>query len=60
MKTSLRKLRGFALQKHESKDRRDIKPFPKLDELAQVSQVRFSFFLFLMFCFVAEKLIKIK
>ena len=59
MKTSLKKLRGFALQKHEGKDRRDIKPLPKLDELAQASQVRlffFFFFLFLMFCLVAEKI----
>ncbi|KAF3432336.1 hypothetical protein FNV43_RR27076 [Rhamnella rubrinervis] len=38
MKTSLRKLRGLALHKHEAKDRRDLRPFAQLDELAQASQ----------------------
>lgn len=40
MKTSLRRLRGFALHKHDAKDRRDLRPLPQLDELAQASQVR--------------------
>ncbi|KAM0984455.1 hypothetical protein EV1_011948 [Malus domestica] len=38
MKTSLRRLRGFALHKHDAKDRRDLRPLPQLDELAQASQ----------------------
>ncbi|XP_075656483.1 uncharacterized protein At2g33490 [Castanea sativa] len=38
MKTSLKKLRGFALHKNDAKERRDIRPLPKLDELAQASQ----------------------
>nr|XP_015902293.2 uncharacterized protein At2g33490 [Ziziphus jujuba var. spinosa] len=38
MKTSLRKLRGFALHKHEAKDQRDLRPLAKLDELAQASR----------------------
>ncbi|OMO63732.1 hypothetical protein CCACVL1_22322 [Corchorus capsularis] len=40
MKTSLRRLRGFALHKHggEAKDRRDLRPLAQLDELAQASQ----------------------
>ncbi|XP_008222346.1 PREDICTED: uncharacterized protein At2g33490 [Prunus mume] len=38
MKTSLRKLRGFALHKHDAKDRRDLRPLPQLDELAQAAQ----------------------
>lgn len=40
MKTSLRRLRGFALHKHggETNERRDIRPLPQLDELAQCSQ----------------------
>ena len=59
MKVLMRKLRGFALQKHKGKDCRDIKPLSILDELAQASQVHFFFFfLFLMFCLDAEKLIK--
>lgn len=40
MKTSLRKLRGLALHKHEAKDRRDLRPLAQLDELAQASQVK--------------------
>ncbi|WRX16191.1 hypothetical protein QQP08_008678 [Theobroma cacao] len=40
MKTSLRRLRGFALHKRggETKDRRDLRPLAQLDELAQASQ----------------------
>ncbi|KAL6294188.1 hypothetical protein ACE6H2_002330 [Prunus campanulata] len=38
MKTSLRKLRGLALHKHDAKDRRDLRPLPQLDELAQAAQ----------------------
>ncbi|KAB2624985.1 hypothetical protein D8674_016645 [Pyrus ussuriensis x Pyrus communis] len=38
MKTSLRKLRGFALHKHDAKDRSDLRPLPHLDELAQASK----------------------
>ncbi|XWS54050.1 hypothetical protein CRYUN_Cryun10bG0055300 [Craigia yunnanensis] len=40
MKTSLRRLRGFALHKHgeETKDRRDLRALPQLDELAQASR----------------------
>ncbi|KAM5568306.1 uncharacterized protein ABKV19_016062 [Rosa sericea] len=39
MKTSLRKLRGLALHKHEAKDHRiDLQPHAQLDELAQASQ----------------------
>ncbi|XP_022725378.1 uncharacterized protein At2g33490-like isoform X2 [Durio zibethinus] len=40
MKTSLRRLRGFALHKHggETKDRKDVRPLPQFDELAQASQ----------------------
>ncbi|XP_062156295.1 uncharacterized protein At2g33490 isoform X2 [Alnus glutinosa] len=37
MKTSLRKLRGFGLNKHEVKERRDIRPLAQLDELAQAA-----------------------
>ncbi|KAG6712414.1 hypothetical protein I3842_05G102000 [Carya illinoinensis] len=37
MKTPLKKLRGFGLHKHESKERKDIRPLSKLDELAQAS-----------------------
>lgn len=46
MKTSLRKLRGFGLHKHEPKDRVDLRPLAQLDELAQASRV----FLLLPFC----------
>lgn len=43
MKTSLRKLRGLALHKHEAKDHRiDLQPRAQLDELAQASQVSVS------------------
>ena len=46
MKTSLRKLRGLALHKHEAKDHRiDLQPLAQLDELAQTSQVRRVFHL---------------
>ncbi|XVF02172.1 hypothetical protein REPUB_Repub04eG0152800 [Reevesia pubescens] len=40
MKTSLRRLRGFALHKHggETKDRIVLRPLPQFDELAQASQ----------------------
>ncbi|XVE50051.1 hypothetical protein DITRI_Ditri01bG0130700 [Diplodiscus trichospermus] len=40
MKTSLRRLRGFALHKHggETKDRIDLRPLSQFDELAQASQ----------------------
>ncbi|KAM1082911.1 hypothetical protein ACFX19_021790 [Malus domestica] len=38
MKTSLRKLRGFALHKHDAKDWGDLRPLPQLDELAQASK----------------------
>ncbi|XP_004310118.1 PREDICTED: uncharacterized protein At2g33490 [Fragaria vesca subsp. vesca] len=39
MKTSLRKLRGLALPKHEAKDHRiALQPLAQLDELAQASQ----------------------
>ncbi|KAI4343432.1 hypothetical protein L6164_010780 [Bauhinia variegata] len=38
MKTSLRKLRGLALHKHDAKDRRNIRPLAQLDELAQATQ----------------------
>ncbi|KAM6562605.1 hypothetical protein CsatB_022603 [Cannabis sativa] len=38
MKTSLRKLRGFALNKQGPKDRRDLRPLSQLDELAQAAQ----------------------
>jgi hypothetical protein len=41
MKTSLRKLRGFGLNKHEVKERRDIWPLAQLDELAQAALVWF-------------------
>lgn len=41
MKTSLRKLRGFGLNKSEAKERRDILPLAQLDELAQAALVRF-------------------
>lgn len=51
MKTSLRKLRGFALHKHDAKERRDLRPLPQLDELAQAAQVRL-----LLFYFVAHRL----
>ena len=66
MKTSLKKLRGFGLHKNDSKERRDIRPLPKLDELAQASQVRYLLLLLLLFsflfvfCLVAEKLTKKK
>lgn len=39
MKTSLRKLRGFALRHADHKDRRDLRPLAPIDELAQASQV---------------------
>ena len=48
MKTSLKKLRGFAMHKNEAKERRDIRPLPKLDELAQASQVRYLLLLLLL------------
>ncbi|XP_062110736.1 uncharacterized protein At2g33490 [Humulus lupulus] len=38
MKTSLRKFRGFALNKQGPKERRDLRPFSQLDELAQAAQ----------------------
>ena len=43
MKTSLRKLKGFTLQKHgpAKEDRRDLRPFAQMDELAQASLVPF-------------------
>ncbi|KAF7836802.1 uncharacterized protein G2W53_011661 [Senna tora] len=41
MKTSLRKLRGFSLHKHDDKERRDVRPLAQLDELAQATQARF-------------------
>lgn len=51
MKTSLRKLRGLALHKHEAKDRRDLRPLAQLDELAQASRVSSTFSSFpLPFC----------
>lgn len=54
MKTSLRKLRGFALHKHgEPKDRRDLRPLAQLDELVQASQVRLLLFP-VTFCLVPE------
>ncbi|KAF5449274.1 hypothetical protein F2P56_029738 [Juglans regia] len=37
MKTPLKKLRGLGLHKHEPKERKDIRPLSKLDELAQAS-----------------------
>lgn len=45
MKTSLRKLRGLGLHKHEAKDRIDLRPLAQLDELAQASRV-FCFYPF--------------
>jgi anion-transporting ArsA/GET3 family ATPase len=52
MKTSLRKLRGFGLNKHEVKERRDIRPLAQLDELAQAALVRFLLLscVFFFFC----------
>ncbi|KAL5552537.1 hypothetical protein UlMin_039938 [Ulmus minor] len=38
MKTSMRKLRGFALTKQGAKERKDLQPLAQLDELAQASQ----------------------
>ncbi|KAJ7945595.1 putative Hydroxyproline-rich glycoprotein family protein [Quillaja saponaria] len=38
MKTTLRKLRGLALHKPETRDRRDIRPLAQWDELAQATQ----------------------
>ena len=58
MKTSLRKLRGFALNKQGAKDRRDLRPLPQLDELAQAYQV--SFPLFVCRETIGRKLKKIK
>ncbi|KAB1207734.1 hypothetical protein CJ030_MR7G002990 [Morella rubra] len=37
MKNSLRKLRGLGLQKHEAKERNDIRSLAQLDELARAS-----------------------
>ncbi|XP_068667131.1 uncharacterized protein At2g33490-like isoform X2 [Aristolochia californica] len=38
MKSSLRKLRGFALHKHDGKEKRGFQSSAQLDELAQASQ----------------------
>ncbi|XP_010249137.1 PREDICTED: uncharacterized protein At2g33490-like isoform X2 [Nelumbo nucifera] len=38
MKSSLRKLRGFALNKNDARGKRDNQPSAQLDELAQASQ----------------------
>ncbi|XP_068665839.1 uncharacterized protein At2g33490-like [Aristolochia californica] len=38
MKSSLRRLRGFALHKHDGKEKRDFQSSAQLDELAQASQ----------------------
>ncbi|KAL5717419.1 hypothetical protein ACHQM5_010423 [Ranunculus cassubicifolius] len=38
MKSSLKKMRGFVLHKHDPKDKRDLNPCAQLDELAQASQ----------------------
>ncbi|KAG9446283.1 hypothetical protein H6P81_012411 [Aristolochia fimbriata] len=38
MKSSLRRLRGFALHNHDGKEKRDFQPSAQLDELAQASQ----------------------
>jgi hypothetical protein len=56
MKTSLRKLRGFGLNKHEVKERRDIRPLAQLDELAQAALVRFLLLSCVFFFFVAQKM----
>lgn len=55
MKTSLRKLRGFGLNKHEAKEGRDILPLAQLDELAQAALVRFFFFLIFFCCNLPRK-----
>lgn len=38
MKSSLKKLRGFALHKNESKEKRDFRPTAQLDELTQAAE----------------------
>ncbi|KAK9108560.1 hypothetical protein Syun_024571 [Stephania yunnanensis] len=38
MKSSLKKLRGFALHKNDAKEKRDLLPTAQLDELAQASE----------------------
>lgn len=43
MKSSLRKLRGFALHRHDSKEKREHHPRAHQDELLQASQVVSSF-----------------
>lgn len=43
MKSSLRKLRGFALHRHDPKEKREHQPPAHQDELLQASQVLSSF-----------------
>ncbi|XP_043706592.1 uncharacterized protein At2g33490-like isoform X1 [Telopea speciosissima] len=38
MKSSLKKLKGFALHKNDPKEKRDLQPSAQLDELAQAAQ----------------------
>ncbi|KAJ4974130.1 hypothetical protein NE237_007304 [Protea cynaroides] len=38
MKSSLKKLKGFALHKNDTKEKRDLQPSAQLDELAQAAQ----------------------
>lgn len=46
MKTSLRKLRGLGLHKHNEKRERHLQQaLSKLDELSQASQVPLTYFL---------------
>ena len=56
MKTSLRKLTGFGLHKHEPKGRVDPRPLAQLDELAQAARVFYLLLLLLLLPFYSFSL----